>query len=560
MSDAVSSAPETAESTGASTECKPVVHLLPVTSLHPSSTKVQAERRARFSARALQELSATIRQVGILEAILVRPVPPQDGTGYEIVAGERRWRGAQNAGLDVIPATIRDLTDEQVLRLQLIENIQREELHGLAEIEAFEELVRHHGCTVEKLAREIAKPRVYVIQRLKLLSLCGPAREAYSKKKISEEIAFMLARLPVESLQREALRDALGAGSGEPMSARAFSRHIQSRYMLRLAEASFPTQDAELLPAAGPCGTCPKRTGHQPELFQDVQGADLCTDPACFAAKRAPWTARQLATAKSAGRTIIEGTAAKAIAPYGAHNLQGYVRPSDRCYDDPRQRTYRELLGKRAEPAILVVPGSGDLVEVLEKKLIAPLLKERGIGSRQKVNDPERARRTKLKRESTFRWKLFEAVRARSPAVLSRAELEQVAITAFCHHGYESRKRILKVWGWTAKNGKAYDSFQHSDVARSRIPKLSDTELCRFLLDCVFVPELYVSAWVKEDRPERLLGAAKKLGIDVDALRKESASHIDAQQKPLAEPVKAPAKKRPRKAIRKSGRRTRTTQ
>ncbi|MEJ1961060.1 MAG: ParB/RepB/Spo0J family partition protein [Gammaproteobacteria bacterium] len=508
MSDVVSTAVEVSTATPAVLDAKPIEHLLPLTCLRPSSTKVQAERRARFNAKALQELTATIKEVNVLEPILVRPVPPEKNVRYEIVSGERRWLGAQKASLQVIPAVVRDLTDDQVLRLQLIENIQREELHGLSEIEAFEELVKRHDYTVEKLAREIGKSRAYVLQRLKLLALGEAAREAYSKGKISEDVAFMLARLPVESLQKEALKDALNTSSGEPMTARAFSRHVQQKFMLRLADASFPTQDGELVPAAGPCGTCPKRTGSQPELFKDVQGADVCTDPGCFAAKRAAWTTRQLASAKTAGRTIIEGKAAKTIAPYGKHHLEGYVRPSDRCHDDKRQRTYLELLGKSAEPAVLVVPDTGELVEVLEKKSIAPMLKERGVAARTKTSDSEREKRAKLKKESAFRWRLFEAVRGKSPSSLSRAELEQVALTTFRHHGYESRKRILKVWGWDRVNGKPVDSIHHDQVAGSRVPKLADGDLTRFLLDNALVSDLHVSAWVTS-KPERLLAAAK---------------------------------------------------
>jgi ParB/RepB/Spo0J family partition protein len=555
MSDVISTAVDVSAPVGQSIEAKPVVHHLGLNAMRPSNTKVQAERRARFSTKALQELATTIKEVGVLEPVLVRPIPEENAVGYEIVAGERRWLGAQKAGLDVIPAIIRELTDDQILRLQLIENIQREELHGLSEIEAFEELVKRHDYTVERLAREIGKDRAYVRQRLKLLALCGPARQAYSKGKVSEDVAFMLARIPVESLQKEALKDALNGGSGEPMSARAFSRHMQTKFMLRLADASFPTQDGDLIPAAGPCGTCPKRTGSQPELFKDVQGADVCTDPACFAAKRVAWTAQQLAVAKEAGRTIIEGKAAKTVAPYGVHHLEGYVRPTDRCSDDDRRRTYQELLGKSAEPAVLVAPETGELVEVLDKKSIAPMLKERGIGQRPKTSDTEREKRAKLKKESAFRWKLFEAVRGKSQSALSRTELEQIALITFTHHGYESRKRILKVWGWDRVNGKPVDNVQHEAVAGARIPKLTDAELTRFLLDGVFVSDLHVSAWINS-KPERLLAAAKKHRIDVEAIRKASdVSSATPQKTLLPTSPKAATKKKLPKAIRPSSRR-----
>jgi hypothetical protein len=132
----------------------------------------------------------------------------------------------------------------------------------------------------------------------------------------------------------------------------------------------------------------------------------------------------------------------------------------------------------------------------------------------------------------------------KSPGALSRAELEQVALTTFSHDGYESRKRILKVWGWDRVNGKPVDSVHHEEAAGSRIPKLSDADLARFLLDCVLVSELHVSAWVKNDKPERLLAAAKKLRTDVEAIRKDVESNVGPQRRNLrTAPAKATKKK-----------------
>src|SRR5262249_41512167 len=144
--------------------------------------------------------------------------------------------------------------------------------------------------TVERIAGEIRKSRAYVHQRLKLLALCPSARAAFNKGKLVLATAFLLARIPTEELQKQALKDITERAEGcDPMSPQQAARHLQTRYMLCLAEASFPREDAELVPAAGSCGSCPKRTGNQPELFKDVQGADVCTDPACFQAKREAW-------------------------------------------------------------------------------------------------------------------------------------------------------------------------------------------------------------------------------------------------------------------------------
>ncbi|HEY2892765.1 MAG TPA: ParB/RepB/Spo0J family partition protein, partial [Pirellulales bacterium] len=101
--------------------------------LQPSRTEVQADRRKRFDAKALKDLSESIRQVGIVQPIVVRELSAEPPLRYEIVAGERRWLAAQEAGLTAVPAIVRVLTDAQVLLLQLVENIQREELHPMTE-------------------------------------------------------------------------------------------------------------------------------------------------------------------------------------------------------------------------------------------------------------------------------------------------------------------------------------------------------------------------------------------------------------------------------------------
>ena len=505
---------------------------LPVSSIRPSGTPVQADRRKRFDVKALKDLSESIRQVGIVQPIVVREVSGDPTLTYEIVAGERRWLAAQEAGLTSVPAIVRPLTDAQVLLLQLVENIQREGLHPMTEAAGFEHLMKDHRYTVDMIAAKVSgEGKGYVVRRLKLLSLCRSAREAFSRGKLTLATALRLACVPAEVLQVKALKEITQSGhGGESMSDREAARHLQTNYMLGLAAAPFPTADVDLVAAAGPCGTCPKRTGNQPELFKDVQGKDVCTDPVCFQNKRAVWMSRQLQAAKSAGRTIIEGAAAKKIAPWGPHHLEGYVRPTDRCPEDPKHRTFRQLGGAKAATALLVLPETGDLIEVIDRKSLAPILKQRGIGTATaKGNDSEKARRARAKQESAFRWRLFEAIRAKSPSKLARQDLEEIALTTFGRHGFDARKRLLKVWQWDPKNPKAHDGLEHDAMAAKHLPKLTDPELARFLLDCVYVGELQVSPW-SDGKPEGLLSAAQRLGVEVELIRQELTSEIQAQK------------------------------
>lgn len=124
--------------------------------------------RRRFDEGKLRELAASIKEQGVLQPILLRPV----GHGkYEIVAGERRFRASQLAGLDTIPAIVKELGDEVTLAVALIENIQRQELNPLEEAASYRELIDNYGYTQAKLAEKLGKSRVYVANTLRLLAL-----------------------------------------------------------------------------------------------------------------------------------------------------------------------------------------------------------------------------------------------------------------------------------------------------------------------------------------------------------------------------------------------------
>lgn len=136
---------------------------LPVESLHPG----KYQPRRDMSPESLDELAASIKQQGIMQPVVVRPL----GTGYEIIAGERRWRAAQLVGLDFIPALIRDAEDKDVVALALIENIQREDLNSLEEALALQRLQQEFELTQQEVADSVGKSRSSVTNLLRLLNL-----------------------------------------------------------------------------------------------------------------------------------------------------------------------------------------------------------------------------------------------------------------------------------------------------------------------------------------------------------------------------------------------------
>ena len=146
------------------------VRLLPIADLKPHPD----QPRRHFAQTALEELAQSIRERGIIQPIVVRPAP--SGKGYQIVAGERRWRAAQRAALHEIPAIIRDFGDSETLEIALIENVQREDLNPIEEAEAYHRLTEDFGHSQKALAALVDKSRSHVANLMRLLDLPNSVR------------------------------------------------------------------------------------------------------------------------------------------------------------------------------------------------------------------------------------------------------------------------------------------------------------------------------------------------------------------------------------------------
>ena len=137
---------------------------LPISALRPN----RFQPRKHFSAEDIHDLVESVREKGILQPILVRPL---SGDSYEIVAGERRWRAAQQAQLHDVPVVVREMSDGEALELAIVENVQRADLNAIEEAAAYHELVDRFGYTQDRIAREIGKSRSHVSNTMRLLRL-----------------------------------------------------------------------------------------------------------------------------------------------------------------------------------------------------------------------------------------------------------------------------------------------------------------------------------------------------------------------------------------------------
>ena len=148
--------------------------------------------RMVFEQSALDELAASIREHGVLQPILVRPLGPNT---YQIVAGERRWRASRQAGLATIPALIEDIDDDTALEIAIIENLQREDLTPLDEAAMYDRMVHEHGYSIRKLADKLGKDKGYLENRLRLADAPPEIRELVSLRKDSLSHAYELMKV-----------------------------------------------------------------------------------------------------------------------------------------------------------------------------------------------------------------------------------------------------------------------------------------------------------------------------------------------------------------------------
>lgn len=158
--------------------------------------------RKDFDAEALKELSDSIKEHGLIQPLLVRPL---DDGSYQIVAGERRWRASRMAGLEKIPVVIKELSDDETMQLALIENLQREDLNPVEEALGYKKLMDTLGLTQEQAAAKVGKSRPAVANALRLLALDIDETEALKNGEISSGHARALLSLPKGELRHQAL-------------------------------------------------------------------------------------------------------------------------------------------------------------------------------------------------------------------------------------------------------------------------------------------------------------------------------------------------------------------
>ncbi len=243
----------------------------------------QKRRRSRFVEDQLAELADSIRRHGVLQAIVVRAL---GATEYEIVAGERRFLASKIAGLEKIPAVVKELSDTDAAEIQLIENGQRVDQHPLDEAFDYQDMKTVLGYDETEIALRVGKPVGYVLNRLKLTGLSGKAKEYFEQNKIPLSHALEICKYPAHAHDEifSFIFDGFRTEAVYPLQ--KFISQIQQHYLLQLKKAPFSTKSGELRADGLPCVKCPERTNANPLLFEEnYSDKDCCLNRDCWEAK-----------------------------------------------------------------------------------------------------------------------------------------------------------------------------------------------------------------------------------------------------------------------------------
>lgn len=510
---------------------------IPLDQLHDSPT----QPRLAYPEAYLQQLAADIKSHGRnLSPLLVRPIVPplfaavgdealsRDATaGYEIVFGHCRRRALELAGLTHARCEVRSMTDIEVQLAQISENLARQDVHPFEEAQAYAALIEKHADTADDIALRTGKSRSYVYGRLKLLQACPEVRKACVAGEIGAEVALLIARLRSDKLQSKALHrisaKAWDLKDGGQRSYRNIRDLLNEEFTLDIKSAPFPI-DADNLAGAGPCPTCPKRSANAPE-FQDVaEGVkpNVCTDPECFAAKKAAHFKNQANDLRRKGREVIDGNRARALVGADGKVKGGYL-PLASVKDELKRANAATKAGKAiAAPAIVVIqdPRTGKTHEaVKEADLVAAGLREApvSVAGKKPIAGPEETPEQMRQRHAEAR-----------AAAVAKTEQNKRLLTAVRDAARQQDRSEfdlrLIVRGLIERDEEFSDGGLNivcelrgvtGNELRNQVDLLPAAELALLMLDIVLATDCDGGYWSSEGDAAPLHLAAKHYGVEL---------------------------------------------
>jgi ParB family chromosome partitioning protein len=486
----------------------------------------------------MAELTQSMRESGFRAWLPIMVRPRGDEGGYEIGAGHRRSRAAGEAGLTVVPCIVRAMTDEEFLDVLNFDNCGREDVHPLHEAAGWNAWMEKTGKGVIDIAARIGQSKEYVYQRLKYSQLIEAGRKAFLDGEITAGHAILIARLQPAD-QKKALKacEPPAWNKDQRASVRDLASFIQRDIHLDLTRAAFSLEAEDLVPEAGACSVCPKRTRNSPELIPDPEfirsgasfvrsggDADECTDPGCFNSKLRGHLVRIKTELESKGGKVIEVAAGYGKAPKGALNANSYQEVPE---------------GSAGSKVAVMVSGinAGKLIHI--KLLPAPENRPGNRATAGSANDAAAARKkeqeardAKAARERAVRVKILEAIRAKRGSLgLARFELfdflaavihdiELPGAAALC----ELRGiAVPKINDWEDQDERGQEALVIA------LPGLSEAELHKLVVEIPLMDDFEEGSLIHES-PKRLLDAARRYKVDAAKIRRQTEEALKAAE------------------------------
>ena len=473
--------------------------------------------RKTFDEASLEELAQSIRSHGVLSPLVVRRL----NGNFEIVSGARRYRAAERAGLAEIPVRLLELTDSQAQELQIIENVQRADVHPFEEAQGFQALLDREGreYTIERIAARTGKAAAHVAKRLKLLGLVPTVAQAFSAGRIGVEHAQLIAKLAPDAQERALTHCfdgyfARDDGERSLVPASRLQAWIAQNVYLSLKSVPFSKDDETLVPEAGSCATCPKRTGFNILLFSEVR-EDSCSDAACFNRKLDAHITKRKETMP--GLVLISENY--------THAGEGEILP---------RRNYVEVIARKAKRGKQARPGErlcghlspaiyadgidkGRLVKVCADKSCPIHFHEQQQQEKQQAEwKAERAvAKRKAKQTLTLRNRLLAEVVNRVKAPFGSDELRIVGRFVLRSLSHDLACRLAQRRGLA--NSKDAHDWHAAEKARNLYRKADAGELAALIFEAMLVGTAGDATVPKED--DLLADAARLCHIDVQRLR-----------------------------------------
>jgi ParB family transcriptional regulator, chromosome partitioning protein len=502
---------------------------VPITALAESASNP----RKRFDAKSLEELAASFKTQGILAPLLVREL---EESKYEVVAGARRLRAAKLAELDKLPVRVVKLTDAEAIEAQCVENLQREDIHPLEEALGFKSLLElgEPAYTIAIIASRAGKSEAYVYGRIRLADLIPPVAEAFLKDQVTIGHALLIAKLPA-SQQQEAFSAAFrGLWTSEGKSqvlipVRELAAWIESNILLQLASAPFDKQDETLVPEAGSCANCPKRTGFNKLLFPDVR-KDSCTSPDCFRAKIDASVKKTLETKPQ----LIQISAAwnsREGAPLGRNRyVELEIKKAKPNGTSAKLSAVQKPCDKMTEAIVMDGGKRGQVVKVCADpacRVHHPNTLSPEQVARERTEERRRIEKTKL--EIITRHRALAAVLERVSAPLKKADLLTVVHHVIGQLPYNQVPTLGK--RHKVEEGKSTKTPQ--ELLAKRVSTYDEAALCRILLEISLLDSAYMRSGASYDL---LTDAAKRYRVDVEKLEKAVVAEFAAKRSKSPKP------------------------